>query len=259
MIGRALVTSDGAATLRFVRRGGATVLDSWYARAPYHISPPLVGAPSGMARVALLTTGGGLLGSETLSLDIHLAAGAQASVCTIGATRLLPAAAECTQRIRIGLESGSSLHYLPEPLIPCARAWYQQRTDVDVGAGATALIGEVVTPGRAAHGERFAFARLSLVLRVRREGRPILVERLVLDPTDGHLPVTLGSHSYIASLTLVGPAATPALAAEVQALFRSRGLDGSASLATGELLVARVLGDSAYALQYALRAIAALL
>lgn len=253
------MTSDGAAMLHFVRRGGATVLDSWYARAPYHISPPLIGASSDVACVALLTMGGGMLGSDALSLDIHLAAGAHASIGTIGATRLLPAAAGCAQRIRIGLESGSSLHYLPEPLIPCARAWYQQRTEVDVDAGATALIGEVVTPGRAAHGERFAFAHLSLGLRVRREGRLILVERLVLDPAAGHRPVALGGHTHIASLTLVGPAATLALAAEIQALLRARGLNGSASLATGELLVARVLGDSAYALQHALRAIAALL
>jgi len=253
------VPSDGSAALRFVRRGDATVFESWYARAPYHISPPLVGASPGEARVALLTTGGGLLGSETLSLDIHLGAGARASIGTVGATRLLPADIPCTQRVRIRLEGGSSLRYLPEPLIPCARAWYQQRMDVDVGADATVLLGEVVTPGRMAHGERFAFAHLSLGLRMCRDGRPLLVERLVLDPAAGHLPVALGGHSHIASLVLAGPAATPAFAAHIQALLRSRGIDGSASLPTGGLLVARALGDSAYRLQQALQAVAALI
>lgn len=250
------MSSEGAARLSFVRRGGATVLDSWYARAPYHISPPLVGAPAGEARVALLTTGGGLLGAEALSLDIHLAEGSRASIGTIGATRLLPADAQSRQRVGIRLERDARVRYLPEPLIPCARAWYQQRTDLDVCSGATALIGEVVTPGRVAHGERFAYAHLSLLLRVRRDGRPILVDRLVLDPLAGHLPVALGSHGYVASLVLVGPAATSALAAEIQSLFRVRGIDGGASLATGELLVARALGDNAYELQQALQAIA---
>ena len=253
------MTSEGAAALNFVRRGTATVLDNWYARAPYHISPPLVGAAAGEARVALLTTGGGLLGSEALSLDIHLGAGARASVGTVGATRLLPADLRCTQRVRIRLEGGSSLRYLPEPLIPCVRAWYQQRTDVEVGIGATALIGEVVTPGRAAHGERFAYKHLSLGLRVLRDGRPILVERLVLDPAAGHLAAAIGGHSHLASLVLAGPAATPALAAEVRALLQARSIHGSAGLATDGLLVARALGNSAYTLQQALHTVAALI
>ena len=120
------MSSEGAARLSFVRRGGATVLDSWYARAPYHISPPLVGAPAGEARVALLTTGGGLLGAEALSLDIHLAEGSRASIGTIGATRLLPADAQSRQRVGIRLERDARVRYLPEPLIPCARAWYQR-------------------------------------------------------------------------------------------------------------------------------------
>lgn len=51
------------------------------------------------------------------------------------------------------------LDYVPEPTILHADARYAQDLTLSLAAGATAIVGEVVVPGRLARGERFAFER----------------------------------------------------------------------------------------------------
>ena len=272
----------GAAQLRIALRGGRTVLAERYARAPLYLSPPLADTADGELALALLTTGGGLLGDEQLALHVELEPEANLALRTIGALRLLPSGSACGQEMRIRLGAGSRLTYLPEPLIPCAGASYRQRTIIELEGDATAVIGEVLSPGRLARGERFAYRHLDLGLRILRNGRPLLIERTLLEPAAGMLPQLLGEATHLASLVIAGPRADDTLVAHARALLehdayldatmpahgettdqlpaqapgsRAGLLGGATRPATG-LVVVRVLGRSAHELQRLLAAIA---
>lgn len=249
--------AGGEAHLRFVRRGARTVLLESYARAPFYVSPLLVPPAGGTARIALLTSGGGLLGDQHLNLSVHAGAATRVAITTIGATRLLPTDVACRQDIRLHLEDGSTLTYLPEPLIPCRNADYQQQTTIEVPETATAAVGEVVTPGRLAMGERFAYRRLVLALRVLRAGRPVFLERLLLEPASEHLQVALGDHTHLASLVIAGSPADSDLALEAHTLLASRDIIGGAGMPAPGLVVVRALGESAHRLRECIRTMVA--
>jgi urease accessory protein len=246
---------SGEVRLSFVRQGPRTALKDCYCRSPLRVSRPLVAKDGVQARVLLLTSGGGLLDGDDLRIEVRCGVGACARVGTVGATRLLPADIECRQTVALWLESDSSLTYMPEPLIPCAGARYAQRTIAHVEPGATMAIGEIIGPGRLGSGECFAYRQVSLGTRVFRAGRLVLVERLQLEPGRGQMDILLGGYTHLANLTLIGPAATGAMAAELHGLISEHARVGGVSQAAEGALVVRALGGSAYALQELLRTI----
>ena len=82
----------------------------------------------------------------------------------------------------ITAEGGGRLVYLPGELIPFQRAVYRQETVVEVVDGGSVAMGEILTPGRVAMGERDRYTRLEFRLRASVEGKVVLIERGVLEP-----------------------------------------------------------------------------
>jgi urease accessory protein len=236
----------GEALLRLAWRHGRTVLEDCFCRAPYHLSGPLCVGDATRADVLLQTSGGGMLSGDALRLAVYCGDGARARIGGVGATRLLPAEAESRQDIRLHLEPGSTLIYMPEPLIPCAGAAYSQTMEIDAGDGATAVIGEMVTAGRVAHDERFAYRRLSFAALIRRQGRVIMRDRLLLEPGAGHLPVQLGAYTHLAGLTLIGTRSTAAMAAVLHEHLDASGVFSGVTLAAEGVLLVRMLGHGAH-------------
>jgi urease accessory protein len=246
---------SGEARLFFKRRGSRTMLNDCYCRSPLRVSRPLATNDGVEARVLLLTSGGGLLGGDRSRIEVACGVGARVYIGTVGAARLLPSDLECTQVVTLRLESGSSLTYLPEPLIPCAGARYAQHTVVHLAADSSAVIGEIIAPGRLGSGERFAYRQLTLGTRVLRAGRLVLVDRLCFEPGLGHLDTLLGGHTHLANLLLLGPAATRAMATALYSLISERSGPAGVSEAAEGVLVVRALGGSAHELQGLIRII----
>jgi urease accessory protein len=134
---------------------------------------------------------------------------------TTGATRVYrprATAAEARQRTCLTVGAGGLLEYLPDPLIPFAGARYWQQTEIALADDAGLFYWEILTPGREAHGETFAYERVRLDLDLTAAGRPLLLERMVLEPARRPLTATvrLGPFRYLGSLYLcrVGQPAT---------------------------------------------------
>ena len=91
-------------------------------------------------------------------------------------------------------------------MIPFRDAVYRQHTEVALQSGARLALGETLTAGRVAMGERDAYALLDLRLRVSLDGRPLLVERARLEPAVRPLRVVgrHGSYACAGSLYLFG-------------------------------------------------------
>ena len=252
--------SDRAAEarLRFAVRGGRTVLVESRAEAPLAVRGPLAGGDGAECGAAVLVTGGGLLAADSLHITIHTERDARAVLSTVGATRLLPTAAMCSQELALHLGRDCALTYMPDPLIPCRDAAFRQRVTVDLDPGATVILGEVIAPGRLAHGERFDYRSLDLRLRVECAGRPLLIDRLLLEPAAGHLQALLGPYTHLATLQILGPSATAGLAARLHGLFPAQDMIGGASRPAEGVLLVRVLGCNAHALHTVLGRIAVL-
>jgi urease accessory protein len=175
--------------------------------------------------VHLHNVSGGVLGGDSLHLDIALDPGAHVQVTTTGATRLYRrrgagTPAEQVTHCRVGC--GALLEVLPDSLIPYAGSRYRQVTAYHLAEDAGLLAWELVTPGREAHGERFVYDLLELQTTITAENAagnlPLAIERLRLQPSLQGLdsPLRLGRYGCFATLYACRVGQPPAVWAELE-------------------------------------------
>jgi len=150
---------------------------------------------------------GGVLGGDQLRLCVDVQQNARAQLTSTGATRLYrhrPGYGDATQTNHFQVAPGGLLEYLPDPLIPYAQARYRQITQIELAADAGLMYWEIITPGREAHNERFAYAEVQLTLDIVAAERPIVLERIHLTPATQPLTATarLGIYPYFATFYL---------------------------------------------------------
>jgi urease accessory protein len=202
------------------------------------------------AYLQIVNPTGGLFEGDAADVEITVRSGAHLYLTTQAATKIYPAehGAMTQQHTSLRVASGAVLEYVPLPLIPFARARYAQDTTIRVEPGGICLVAEVLAPGRAARGERFAYRLVRNRVEAWVGEHLALFEQMILEPPR-RSPAGLGGldgRCYLATLYVF---ASQPLAAWVPTWNRrltaryGEGV-GIAELAYGGLVV-RILGDTA--------------
>lgn len=190
---------------------------------------------------------GGVLGGDSLELDVSLAPGSSATLTTQGAAKAYRGEASSqTAEIRVG--DGAFLEYLPHHLIPFAGSSHRQITRFMLQGEATLLAWEAYSAGRLARGERFEFNRLSSSTGLYVEDAPVASDGFDLPGVYPAGEEHFGGYSYLATVFVVAPDAA-GLAEELHGLLRlETGLLASSSSPSERLCISRILSGSAPAL-----------
>ena len=242
--------------LCFERAGSATAIRAAYAESPLRLLTPRNHGAGAWAYTS--TLGGGLVDGDRVRLEVELGPGALAFVSTQGPTRVYRSPGGCESEVHARVGAGAALVLAPDPFSCFAGARYRQRTEIDLGAGASVASCDVLTAGRSARGERWAFSRCLISLGVRRGGEALVEEALLLDPAHGALAERLGRFDALGTLLVAGP-----LFAGLRERIRQR-IDGAplasaarllaaASPVGGDALVARFAAESVEELLRSLR------
>jgi len=200
---------DGVLELTFAATARGTRLVHDYATAPFHVSGTLGHDPHPDAETVFVQSPtGGVAQGDRHDVTVEVGADAVAHVSTQSSTKV-----QEMERNYAGAEyaltvgSGGHLDYVPEPTILHADSRFAQSLTLDLAAGATAVLGDVVVPGRLARGERFAFERY--LSRVRAEGPDGLLfeDATALAPaeSDPRAPGVLGEFAVYGTLFVVAP------------------------------------------------------
>ena len=212
--------------------------------------------PRGAARsrqVVLTNTSGGVTGGDAFRTRIEAQAGARVTVTTQAAERAYRAQPGQTGRIetRLAVASGARLDWLPQETILFEGSALLRRLTVDLAEDASALIVETLIFGRAAMGETVHSASLDDRIELRRNGRPIWLDRIRLK---GDLaaqlarPAVANGGRAVATLVFADPAAEVRLDALRALLPETSG----ASLVRPGLLAARLVAADGFALRQSL-------
>jgi urease accessory protein len=158
----------------------------------------------GEALVHLHNVSGGVLGGDNLEMSVVVGARAHAQITTTGATRIYRSRrfdVPARQSTVIDVGENALLEYLPDPLIPFARARYQQKTVLNLAPGGGLFWWETIAPGREASGELFEYDLLKIKLDITADGKPIVHERFKLEPALRPLssPARLGPFRYFST------------------------------------------------------------
>ncbi|OUM96239.1 MAG: hypothetical protein A9Z00_06670 [Thermobacillus sp. ZCTH02-B1] len=166
----------------FAVRGGRTVLSSKLHTAPLKIAKAF-DRPHELA-VIVMDASPGMLAGDRYEMEWTAEKGARVYLTNQGHTRVHPSppgrGALLMQRYTLREEA--CIQAMMEPLMLYRDAELDARTEVELGPGAVWLSSEILCPGRAGRGERFAFRRYDSELVVRRGGEPIFRSRQHIEP-----------------------------------------------------------------------------
>jgi urease accessory protein len=166
--------------LRFEVAKGRTVLASKSQRGPLTVQRPFY-PEGGVCHLYLLHPPGGVVGGDSLNLDLGVGGGAHALITNPGAAKFYRTAGpEAFQEQRLRVAEGGLLEWFPQENILFPGARLRSRTRVDLAGDGRFLGWEIHSLGRPVIGERFDRGMADLQLRLFRDGRPLLLERLRL-------------------------------------------------------------------------------
>jgi urease accessory protein len=170
----------GRITLAVKQHAGITRRARVFEDGPLRVRFP--GPPAREAEAVIVNTAGGIAGGDRLAIDVTADAGAALLVTSAAAEkvyRALGPAADIAVRLRV--DAGASLAWLPQETILFDRARLNRTIDVALAADARLLLAEAIVFGRTAMGEAVVQGALADRWRVRRAGRLIYAESVALD------------------------------------------------------------------------------
>jgi urease accessory protein len=238
------------------RHGGTRILERVH-EGPLLVQRPFYPEADGRCHAYIVHPPGGVVGGDRLAVRVDVTDGGQALLTTPSATRLYrDGGRSATVSQHLTVSDGSTLEWLPQETIAFDGSHARLATSVILEPEATYLGWDVLCLGRPASGEDYALGDMSQRLEIRREGRLLIDERLVIDAAGPELraPWGLGRHTTLANLVAVVPGEVPVhLLASVRAILPASGL--AAVTRVSGALVVRALCDSARDAHELLRAV----
>ena len=173
--------ASGRAEIEFVDAGDCTRLAHLYQSDPLRILFPNSG-PGEPETGTLVTTSGGLVGGDDLTIEIRCGAGAVGRIVGQAAEKIYRSTSEDV-RIDMSLVAapGSWLEWLPQETIIFDNARLRRRTVVEAAPGARVLAGEIIVLGRTAMGESVTGGLVHEAWDVRRDNRLVWADAVHLD------------------------------------------------------------------------------
>ena len=153
--------------------------------------------------------GGGLVEGDQIEMDVRIGRGATAMIGTQASTKVYSCQGgrACSQRLSAVVEDDALLVLSPDAITCFADAIYEQKQRIAMTAQASLVSIDWFTAGRIARGERWAFRKYQSSLEIVVDGKLLVHDALMLDPSDGPIgsPHRMGRYNCMATVALLGP------------------------------------------------------
>jgi urease accessory protein len=229
--------ADGHIALEVAARGGVTRRVRVAEDGPLRVRFPESDGQSLDAMI--VNTAGGIAGGDRHRIDMSAGPGAHIQITTAAAEKVYRSLGPAAQiGVRLRVEVGAQLRWLPQETILFDRANLSRRIEVDLAGDASVLMAEAVVFGRAAMGETVRQGALTDHWRLRRDGRLIFAETTRLEGAIARkLGETAAANGGAAIATILASPANDAAAERVRALdfFGEVGISAWNGLAVARL------------------------
>jgi len=185
---------------------GQSVLTRTFARSPLKLLTPRTYDHS--ARLVTSTFGGGLVSGDSIDMRLRVGPGASCVLTTQSAGKVYRSiGATCRQTTTATVGDDALLVVMPDPLYCFADARYEQRQRFDLASSGNLVWLDILTSGRRARGESWAFQTFASRTDVTVAGQLRIREVLRLDRDDPFASISerLGGFTCYATLVMIGP------------------------------------------------------
>lgn len=170
-------------SLRAVSRGGRTVLDDVAFTAPYKIMAPFE-KPDGGIQVMPLCASAGIMRGDCQEFDYQVEEGADLEILSQSFEKIhRMEGGSASRKIRVRVEPDAALSYYPQPVIPYSGSAFDSDMEIRLADETSRLyLLEIISCGRNAHEERFAYRRYSSRVRIYRREQLIYRDNTRYEP-----------------------------------------------------------------------------
>jgi urease accessory protein len=192
----------GTARLRFSRCGERTVLDRSFATSPVKVFTTR--AAGATCWVCAATLGGGFVSGDAIRMRVEAGSHARAVLATQASTKVYRSLRPTSQHITATLDDEALLAVVPDPIVCFAGAHFSQEQRYDLSGSANLVVIDWMTSGRHAVGERWAFRHYASRIDVRRAGRRLLYDAVLLNESDGAIAERMGRFEVCVTAVITG-------------------------------------------------------
>ena len=167
---------------KFLFSDSSTRLGKTHHFGPLRVQRPFFPEGDDCLHFYLLHPPGGLVGGDCLSIDLSLESGAHVLMTTPSAGKIYRNISGFSQshRAELSIADGAVLEYLPQENIVFDGAQGELHTQVEIQAGGVFIGWEITCLGRFESNDPFNAGHLWQSIEVRRDGRPLFLDRLIL-------------------------------------------------------------------------------
>ena len=138
------------------KRNGRTVITNTEFTSPLKIANPFY--RDNCTEVMMMAASAGILEGDHYDIEMTDKSGASFKFTAQSYTKIFKAeSVGASQRVKITVESGGSLVYMPCPVIPFGGSIFDTRTEVHLQEGSSFAMTDILSCGRTAMKERFEF------------------------------------------------------------------------------------------------------
>jgi urease accessory protein len=200
----------------------------------------------------LINTAGGLTGGDRLGWEVDVGDSASASITTQACEKVYRAASDRAEvRVKLTVGARGRIAWLPQETIVFDRSAFVRRLDLELAAGAEALVLEATVFGRLAMGERAARGNFHDRWRVSQDGALVHAEDFRIGPgiaaTLGRSAVTGGAIA-MATVLMISPR-VEALLDPARDIIGGQGDASVWSVKKSGKLLARLFAEDGYQLR----------
>lgn len=170
-------------SLRAGYRDGRTILEDVYFTAPYKIMKPFEMEDGGI-QIMPLCASAGIMKGDRQKFDYYVSSGAKLEVLSQSFEKIHKMdGGSASREIKIQVEPNAVLSYYPQPVIPFAESAFDSDMEIRLADATSKLfLLDVISCGRAAAGERFAYRRFSSKVRIYRGDHLIYRDNACYEP-----------------------------------------------------------------------------
>ena len=194
--------------------------------------------------VYLLHPPGGVVGGDSLELQVKMEPQAKALFTTPGATKFYLSAGEFAQvKQNLQVQQNAEIEYLPQENIYFPGSLVNAKTSLQVEKNSTAIVWEKHCFGRPANNEFYSTGKVITEFEVRCDGKLLFIEKQRIDSTEIKRASGLRGHPVIGNMLVYSDRLNRKLLDSLREVAPLGGISGITQ-PVEHLLVARYMGSS---------------
>lgn len=231
-------------------RDGKTILTDVSFTAPYKLMHPFP-KPNGGAQIIPVCASAGIMRGDRQEFSYQVGEQAELEVLSQSYDKIHKMDDGCAQRhIYLDVKHNATLYYAPQPVIPFAQSAFDSTIDIQLSDESShVFFQDILSCGRTAYGERFAYRRFSSKIMVYRAGTLIYRDNTRYEPEK--MPMeSIGmyeGYTHMANLLLFG--VDTQTQEEIWKLIDASDCDGGVTALDPNNLIVRLFGVRAQQLQ----------